>query len=151
LTRTTRLAAAALSVGLAVAGMAPALADDNDGVTDEDAWLVEDEPFRGSVGNLLHGDLLGGLLGGSGGLLGPQGLLGAAGGLLPGLLGGHSSLPEFADGTGDLVEGLSVLPETLAGPPVGGEHTGENVRLGGGVLSGILDVGSILGGLTGHF
>ncbi len=149
MTRTTRLAAAALSVSLAIAGMAPALADD--GVPDDDAWLVEDEPFSGSLGNLLHGDLVGGLLGGSGGLLGPQGLLGAAGGLLPGLLGGHSSVPEFADGTGDLVDGLSVVPETLTGPPVGGEHTGDNVRVGGGVLSGILDVGSILGGLTGRF
>ena len=149
MTRTTRLAAAALTVGLAFAAMAPALADD--GVSDTDAWVVEEEPFRGSLGNVLQGDLVGGLLGGNGGLLGPQGLLGAAGGLLPGLLGGHSSLPEFADGTGDLVEGLSVLPETLAGPPVGGEQTGENVRVGGGVLSGILDVGSILGGLTGRF
>lgn len=148
---TQRLAVAALSLGLAAAGMAPALADPDGAVTDDDSWF--DDTLAGDGGGLLGsgGGLLGGLLGGDGGLLGPAGLLGGAGGLLPSLLGGHSSFPEFADGTGDLVDGLSTLPGALAGaPPVGGEHTGENSRIAGGVLSGILDLGSILGGLTGR-
>lgn len=145
--RTRRLAAAALSIGLAAAGMAPALAD-------HDVPLPDDEAWAGNGAGLLpgqEGGLLGSLLGGEGGLLGGHGLLGSSGGLLPGLLGGHSSLPEFADGTAGLVDGLSALPGALAGaPPVGGEHSGENARIGDGVLAGVLDLGSILSGLTGR-
>lgn len=136
--RTTRrrLAAAALTIGLAAAGTSPAKADQDHATSDHSS---------------VTSGLLGGLSGGDDGLLGPRGLLGSAGGLLPGLLGGHSTVGEFTGGAVGLVDGLSVLPGALAGaPPVGGGHVGENVRIADGVLSGVLDLGSILSGLTGR-
>jgi hypothetical protein len=113
--------------------MSPALAD-HDGAVD-DAVTVE-------------GELLGGLLG-------DRGLLGSSGGLLPSLLGGHSTVSEFNEGTGELVEGFALMGELVNhmgdAPLIGGEHMGEGSQVGGGLLGGLLggDGRGLLGGLTG--
>lgn len=129
-----RLAAIAVALGLGVGAMAPARADD------------------GGAGGLGDpGGLLSGLLTGDGGLLGPRGLLGGEGGLLPGLLGGHDTPGEFAEGSADLAKGMVDLLGAMGGlvtaipesEPVGGERVGEDNRVAGGLLDGLL--GGLLG------
>ena len=91
-----------------------------------------------------------GLLSGGGELLGPGGLLGADGGLLPALLGGHSSVGDFLGGTQDLTGGMGELVgEFVTGeaPPVGGENSGEDSSVSIGLLDGL----GLLGGLLGRY
>jgi hypothetical protein len=94
--------------------------------------------------------LLDGLLTGEGGLLGPRGVLGSEGGLLPSLLGGHSTPEEFAEGTEELVDGMGYLTGEMVGlitspgtDTVGGDRVGEGTSIGGGLLAGVL--GGLLG------
>jgi hypothetical protein len=120
---TSVAAAAALSLGLGVT--VPALA------------ASDEEPVPG----LLEGD---------GGMLGPKGLLGADGGLLPALLGGHSSADEFLGGTQELADGMGELVNEFAtgeAPPVGGDDSGQDSQVSIGPLNGL----GLLGGLLGRY
>lgn len=121
--KTCVAAAAALALGLGVT--VPALADS------------PEEPVPG-------------LLTGEGGLLGPRGLLGADGGLLPALLGGHSSAGEFVGGTQDLAGEMGgLLGSFIAGdaPPISGDGSGEDSHIAIGPLNGL----GLLGGLLGRY
>ena len=133
-----QLAVVAVVIGLGAGALAPAVASDGLGSPIEEIAAVD-------------GGLLDGLLTGEGGLLGPGGLLGSEGGLLPGLLGGHSSPDEFAAGTGELVDGMGSLAGEMVGlitqmpgaDTVGGDEVGENNNIAGGLLGGVL--GGLLG------
>lgn len=132
-------AAAAVALGLSAAVVAPALALDALGNP------IEEVTSEG-------GGLVDGLLTGEGGLLGPRGLLGSEGGLVPSLLGGHTTPGEFAEGAEDLVDGMGYLAGEMTGlitsmpgaEAIGGDRVGEGNNIGGGLL------GSLLGGVLGR-
>lgn len=137
MTRTTRrLTIASIALALGLAGTAPAGADhDADlggilDVTDVGRIVTEDLP-------VITGDLEGGVadvLAGGGGLLG--GVL-ASDGLLGGLLGGLGAGRD---------PNLSIQPV----PTVGGTQMLEGPRIVGGLLDGVLDLGSISDSLAGR-
>ena len=132
----TKWAVAAAVIGLGAGVVAPAVAFDASPINEVAA---------------VDGGLLDGLLTGEGGLLGPRGLLGSEGGLLPSLLGGHSTPEEFAEGTDELVDGMGFLAGEMVGlvsqmpgaDTVGGDRVGEGNNIGGGLLGGVL--GGLLG------
>jgi hypothetical protein len=154
-TRTYRLQAAALAVGLGLLGMAPAMAGDApfDGLLDLGVDDVTGE-LPAVTDDIANADLeqapviadgvLGGLLGGSeGGLLG--GLLGD--GLLGGLLASdRMAIMDPTAAVPGVVEGLA-SEDLLDAPTVGGGDVGEDSSVGGGLLGGVLGGGE--GGLLG--
>jgi hypothetical protein len=142
---TRRLAVASLTLGLGLAGPA-AMAADGSGLADifafgdVDRVVNEDLPtitgdIEGGLGSLLGGD--------SGGLLGE--ILGGTGGLLDGLLGGLG---------GGLGAGLGVVPdhELSIQPiePIGDGERLEDPKVAGGLLDGLLGLGSITDSLAGR-
>lgn len=130
--RHSRLAAAALAVGLGVAGTTP-------------AWAGGGDAFSG----LLGGGPLGGLLGGDQGLItGHGGLAGPDGGIIAGdgdeLLGEEGLL-------GGLLDGVGVVLTSGDGLSVGGDEPHlRDVRVGAGVLQGLLALETLTGDLAGH-
>jgi hypothetical protein len=137
MSRTIRRAAvASLVVGLGLAGPAAWAADGfspfGDLLNIGDVGRVMDDDLPHITGDVQDG--LGGLLGGdTGGLLG--GILGGTDGLLGGLLGGLG-----LSGDTDLeIQPVPSLDGSLADP-----------KVGGGLLDGLLGIGSLTQSLAGH-
>jgi len=145
-----RAATASLALGLAFTGTAAAVAADDAhrvagflGLGDVERLLADEVPaitseVESGLAGLLSGDggLLGGVLGGTGGIL--DEVLGGLGGGLDDTLG---------DGLGTLLgPDLSIQPV----PTIGGGAFLEDPRVGGGILGGLLDIGSITGLLAGR-
>ena len=125
-----RVAAAAVALGLGFAGATPALAGND------------------LLGGLLGGGLLGGLLGGDQGLItGHGGLAGADGGIVADdgdqLTGDNGLVP-------GLLGGVGVVMGSEDAMTVGEPHL-QDVRIGGGLLNGLLGLETLTGGLTGQF
>ena len=149
-----RAATASLALGLVFTGTAAAVAADDAhrvagflGLGDVERLVADEVPaitgeVESGIAGLLSGDggLLGGLLGGTGGIL-SEVLGGLGGGLGSGLDG------TLGDGLGTLLgPDLSIQPV----PTIGGGAFLEDPRVGGGILGGLLDIGSITGLLAGR-
>lgn len=130
---TKRMAVAALTLGIGLTGVAPALADDG--------GLLG--------GGLLGNGLLGGLLGGDQGLIsGHGGLAGVDGGIIAGdgdqLLGSSGLLDGLLFGVATVVESDDALT-------VGGDEPWlQSPSVGGGLLGGLLGFGAVTDGLAGR-
>ena len=144
---TRRLAIASLALALGYAGTTTAVAaglDDILGINGVEHGITDDLP-------VITGDIdsgLAGLLGGNSGLLG--GVLGTVG-IVGDVLGGLGT--GFGDGLGSDIHlgpvdrpDLSIQPV----PTVGSGPVLENPSIGGDLLGGLLDVGSITGLLAGR-
>ena len=122
-----RLAVAALGLSLGVGGVVPAMAANGSGTL----FSNPGGPPTGSLGNIVSGNSLSGLLSSGGG---------GGGGLLSGLTGGGG-------GPLSIVTGLtSHLPIVNSLPLLGGGSASTSGGLGG--LTGGLTSGGGLGGLT---
>lgn len=130
-----RLTIASLILTLGLAGAHPAVASDSGlggllGLTGLDEVVSEVPVITDDVGGGV-----GGLLGDDGNLLG--GVLGGTGGLLGGLLGGPGAAPGHE---------LSIQPV----PTLGGDRVLEDSTIVGGLLDGLLGLGSLSEVLAGR-
>ncbi|MGH8973375.1 MAG: hypothetical protein ACRD0C_09235 [Acidimicrobiia bacterium] len=131
--KTSRAAVVSLALGLTLAGMSGAGA-----VSVPDFDRIFENDLDDVVANDL-GTITGDIEGGLGGLLGDEGLLGGILGGTDGLLGGLLGGLGLADDPDLEIQPVPSLGGSLAEPEVGG-----------GLLDGLLGVGSLTESLAGH-